>query len=112
MPGGDRRGPLGEGPMTGRRAGFCAGSDSPGFANSGFRGMGMGRGLGMGRGNYGRGRGQGYRYYNRGIAVVDAPVPVEPVQTENRELTALKQQVSDLGNELEAIRKLIEDFKT
>lgn len=33
MPGGDRTGPLGQGPMTGRAAGYCAGSDVPGYAN-------------------------------------------------------------------------------
>jgi len=33
MPFGDRTGPMGLGPMTGRAAGFCAGSGRPGFAN-------------------------------------------------------------------------------
>jgi hypothetical protein len=33
MPFGDGTGPLGLGPMTGRAAGFCAGSRRPGFAN-------------------------------------------------------------------------------
>ena len=33
MPGGDRTGPRGFGPMTGRRAGYCAGYDRPGFDN-------------------------------------------------------------------------------
>jgi len=33
MPFGDGTGPLGLGPMTGRAAGFCAGSRKPGFAN-------------------------------------------------------------------------------
>ena len=30
MPGGDRKGPMGEGPMTGRGLGLCAGNDTPG----------------------------------------------------------------------------------
>ncbi|MFW5971797.1 MAG: DUF5320 domain-containing protein, partial [Desulfovermiculus sp.] len=30
MPGGDRTGPMGMGPMTGRGAGFCAGMNQPG----------------------------------------------------------------------------------
>ena len=53
MPGGDRTGPLGMGPMTGRGAGDCAGTDIPGSSNitSGRgRGMGFGRGRGFGRG--------------------------------------------------------------
>jgi len=33
MPGGDRTGPAGMGPMTGRAAGYCAGYPVPGFMN-------------------------------------------------------------------------------
>jgi hypothetical protein len=47
MPGGDGTGPMGEGPMTGRAAGYCAGNSQAGFANSMPR---MGLGLGRGRG--------------------------------------------------------------
>jgi len=57
MPLGDRTGPWGFGPMTGRGLGFCAGFPVPGFMNPGFgfgRGMGFARGLGRG---FGRGRG-------------------------------------------------------
>ncbi len=35
MPGGDRTGPWGEGPRTGRKAGFCSGYKMPGFMNRG-----------------------------------------------------------------------------
>jgi hypothetical protein len=45
MPMGDRTGPMGLGPLTGRGAGFCAGFKVPGFANPT-----VGRGLGFGRG--------------------------------------------------------------
>ena len=50
MPRGDRTGPMGMGPMTGRGAGFCAGFNVPGFMNavSGRGGMGFGRGRGRG----------------------------------------------------------------
>lgn len=52
MPGGDGTGPGGMGPMTGRAAGFCAGSGVPGYANPvGGRGS---FGRGVGRGNRGR----------------------------------------------------------
>ena len=53
MPYGDRTGPMGQGSMTGRGLGFCAGYDSPGYTK-GFGG-GMGRGFGFGR-DWGRGR--------------------------------------------------------
>jgi len=33
MPRGDRTGPAGIGPMTGRAAGYCAGYNTPGFMN-------------------------------------------------------------------------------
>ena len=48
MPRGDRTGPDGMGPMTGRRMGYCAGYDMPGYANQ--NGRRMGRGLRLGRG--------------------------------------------------------------
>jgi hypothetical protein len=44
MPRGDRSGPMGMGPMTGRRAGFCAGFPTPGYMNPGV-GFGRGRGF-------------------------------------------------------------------
>ena len=55
MPGGDRTGPAGMGPMTGRAAGFCAGYGMPGYMNAGGRGLGMGFGRGGGFGGGGRG---------------------------------------------------------
>lgn len=57
MPRGDRRGPDGMGPMTGRGMGYCAGSDSPGF--TGPMGQGVRGGGGRGRGGGQRGRGYG-----------------------------------------------------
>ena len=61
MPWGDRTGPDGMGPMTGRRLGYCAGFSSPGYT----RGYGMGRGLGRGFGR-GRGGGRGFgRFFGR-----------------------------------------------
>jgi len=70
MPGGDRTGPFGAGPRTGRAAGYCAGYGMPGYANPiGGRGFGMGYGRGYGRGfgmGYGRGLGRGFRGGGRG----------------------------------------------
>ncbi|MEF8788076.1 MAG: DUF5320 domain-containing protein [Planctomycetota bacterium] len=81
MPRGDGTGPAGQGLMTGRAAGYCAGYNMPGYANpaggrarctppAGARGpappgarpfgTGRGPGRGMGRGfRGGRGRGRG-----------------------------------------------------
>ena len=61
MPWGDRTGPMGYGPMTGRAAGYCAGYNMPGYANPiGGRGLGWGRGFGRG---FGRGWGRGFGRY-------------------------------------------------
>jgi len=69
MPRGDRTGPMGAGPMTGRGAGYCAGYSAPGYVNpipprSGGFGYGHG-GWGRGRG-WGRGFGRGFGW--RGVA--------------------------------------------
>jgi hypothetical protein len=59
MPRGDRTGPMGAGPMTGRGMGYCVGSDAPGWAT-----WGPGRRFGTppGRALYDRGqRGRGMR---------------------------------------------------
>ena len=57
MPRGDRNGPNGGGPKTGRGAGLCSGSDTPGYLDPGLR-RGRGRGPG-GPPKHGRGRGRG-----------------------------------------------------
>ena len=49
MPRGDQTGPMGLGPMTGRRGGYCAGYATPGYANA-LPGRGLGIGFGGGRG--------------------------------------------------------------
>ncbi|MCP4634568.1 MAG: DUF5320 domain-containing protein, partial [candidate division Zixibacteria bacterium] len=59
MPGGDKTGPLGAGPRTGRAAGYCTGYGMPGYANP-MPGYGRGFGGGYGRG-YGQGFGRGFR---------------------------------------------------
>jgi hypothetical protein len=55
MPLGDRTGPVGMGPMTGRAAGFCAGYPVPGYRNPG--GFGAGRAVPYGAPWYGHGAG-------------------------------------------------------
>jgi hypothetical protein len=56
MPKGDRTGPEGQGPKTGRKLGHCSGSDEP----ESVPGRGEGRGTGRGRRMNGEpGSGQG-----------------------------------------------------
>ena len=98
MPRGDRTGPAGMGPMTGRAAGFCAGFQSPGFAN---------RGGGRGFRGYGQGAGRGWR--NRFCApVYQANAPQVPVQNE---LEYLKEQAQYLKESLDGINKRVEELQ-
>ncbi|RKY23605.1 MAG: hypothetical protein DRP62_05580 [Planctomycetota bacterium] len=70
MPGGDRTGPAGMGPMTGRAAGFCAGYPVPGYMNpamgrAGFYSAGVPAVGPYGAGSYGYGAGYGVPYGRR-----------------------------------------------
>ena len=63
MPRGNRIGPWGLGPMTGRGMGYCAGFPSPGFMSPG-PGFGFGRGFGFRRSfsrRFSLRRGRGWR---------------------------------------------------
>jgi hypothetical protein len=60
MPGGDRTGPTGLGPITGRAAGYCAGFGTPGYGNPAL-GPGLRMGFGREWGSWGRGFGGGGR---------------------------------------------------
>lgn len=114
MPGGDRTGPRGQGSMTGRGLGYCAGYEGPGFT----AGPGYGRGWGMGYGRgYGRGRGMGY---GRGRYLDPYYVPYGPVRsyypsripvtTPVDQVTMLKQEKDYLESELKGIGSAIEDI--
>jgi hypothetical protein len=67
MPFGDRTGPLGFGPRTGRAMGYCSGFPGPGSMNlvpgQGWFGFGRGRG----RGWFGGGRGWRHCYWATGL---------------------------------------------
>ncbi|RCW48754.1 MULTISPECIES: DUF5320 domain-containing protein [unclassified Halanaerobium] len=107
MPRGDRTGPEGMGPMTGRAMGYCAGADSPGFVSGtpAYVGRGYGRGFGRG-GGYGRGRGA--RFYGTAPAAPVSPVSKEEIQ--KTQLTELKNLANSLENDLEIVKKKIEDL--
>jgi hypothetical protein len=64
MPRGDRTGPAGTGPRSGRAAGYCGGFDEPGYADTLF---GRGRWRGQGPGSEGWGRGFGGRWRRFGL---------------------------------------------
>ncbi len=100
MPGFNQRGPMNEGPMTGRQRGICTGyaMSGQGFGGRGY-GMGSGMGRGMGRrGNQAPGRGLGYGQWN-----TPAPMTSNRDVLQNRadmleaELTAIKNQLKSMS---------------
>jgi hypothetical protein len=118
MPRGDGTGPMGQGPMTGRQAGFCAGYNMPGYTNPGA-GMGY---FGRGRGFYGRGGGMGFRnrYYATGLtrlqrASIGMPAfnggAYEAEITPKQEADILSSQADALKNQLDEIQARIEVLK-
>jgi len=115
MPRGDRTGPMGWGPMTGRAAGYCAGYDAPGFANDV-----PGRGFGLGRGG---GRGHGWRWRHWAYATglpdwtrVGRPFPwgygpyPGPI-TQQEEVESLKAQAGWLEEQLDAVNRCLAELE-
>ena len=104
MPRGDRTGPLGMGPKTGRAAGFCAGNDRPGFMNPAGGGMGFGRGAGCGGG---RGRGRRNMFLATGLpgGQRSGAVPAAAPETEARQL---REQANTLATALEDVLRRLE----
>lgn len=95
MPGGDRTGPWGYGPRTGRAMGYCSGYPAPGFMDRG--------GFGRGRG-FGRGFGRGWRF-----RTVYAP-PVWDAPSREDELAYLEDAQKSLELSLEDVRKRLKEL--
>jgi hypothetical protein len=125
MPGGDRTGPQGQGPMTGRGLGCCRGAwesrsaggyyePSRAFGSARGRGGGVGRGMGCGGGR-GMGMGPGRGGGARRAATRDWDA--EPLsggtnqQIGPDEISFLKQQANQLADELTRIRQRIEQME-
>lgn len=92
MPGRDGRGPLGQGPMTGRGLGNC---------NPGYSGLG---GYGRGRGFFGR----GFRKFGNwfGFGVNNAPV-----LSAQEESTLLKEDARAIEEELKRIQQRLSELE-
>ena len=113
MPGGDRTGPMGMGPRTGRGAGFCAGLGVPGFMNRWFGGGWFGRGRGGGRGWRNMFYATGLTGWQRAAAMApqDAPVAAPPPMSREQEIELLKQQAEAAAATLEEVRRRINDLQ-
>jgi hypothetical protein len=125
MPRGDRTGPMGGGPRTGRNMGFCSGYSTPGFMNAGAgygygRGMGYGRGWGRGMG-LARGRGGG-RFWGQPYPAADFYPPIPGFRspydpwgaaeiTPEQEQNILKSEAKMLKDEIAQIEKRIKELE-
>jgi hypothetical protein len=104
MPGGDRTGPEGRGPMTGRRAGFCTGNQAPGYEKPRY---GFGRGLGRGSG---RGYGRGFLRRDTTPEPYYHPNTYPQAISKDEEKTYLEETAKNLEQEIKSIRKRIEEI--
>ena len=104
MPWGDRTGPLGYGPRTGRGLGYCSGNNVPGYMVGG-RGLGLGRGFGRGWG-----RGYGFRGAGWGYGGYYAPYPPYTLSPED-EKRYLEDRKRWLEEELNYINKRMSETK-
>ncbi|NMB98653.1 MAG: DUF5320 domain-containing protein [Thermoanaerobaculaceae bacterium] len=119
MPYGDRRGPVGLGPRSGRGLGYCSGYDSPGYTKGIPRMGGIGRGkgfysYGMGRsfGCFGRGRGWRNMFYATGLPgwarFYDFPNTEQNLPNEE---DFLSNQVSFLEEQLKSAKRRLDEIK-
>jgi len=124
MPGGDKTGPAGRGPMTGRAAGYCTGYGAPGYANP-APGRNFGAGFRRGCGAWGRGFGGGRGWRNqfyatgqpgwmrfRGYAApYEYGVAYSNAGPETEKKT-LRSQAEVLQSELDFIKKRLAEIET
>jgi len=119
MPRGDGTGPMGQGPMTGRGAGYCAGFSTPGYVSTRPRlGMGFRRGAG-----YGAGRGRARApVQNMTTATFNPQIPQQTsaptqaanpnVQPQTQAQPSTNQNVQMLADQVAALEEQINQIKT
>jgi len=100
MPIGDRTGPEGKGPMSGRASGYCAETDVS--EDITLQGRGLGRGRGAGRG-FGRGR-RAWGWGGRFSATLAAISP-------DQEAYVLESRAKSLKNALQRINDRLDKLK-
>jgi len=107
MPGVDRSGPMGAGPMTGGRRGLCGRAGVPVEPVYG-RGYGYGRGMGFRRG-FGRGPGYGFGpvYGHVYPPAYGAGYPVSKTD----ELEVLRADADAMKKSLEAVQRRITELE-
>ena len=111
MPGYNRSGPMGNGPMTGKGMGFCNNMDL-GVARQYPGAVGLGRGMGMRQGRrrgigYGMGGAGGRGFARRCVSDFDSFGQQETAG----EIETLKRQAESLKNTLDAINRRMEELE-
>jgi len=107
MPYGDRTGPQGLGPKTGRAMGYCSGFSSPGSMNP-APGRGRGFSRGVGPGWFGRGRGWRCQYWMTGMPRWSRLAYPEYSYAPD---FAAKEEADVLRNQADFLKKQLEDIQ-
>jgi len=121
MPRGDRTGPAGMGPKSGRGAGFCAGYGMPGFANAApgqgswinrFAGSAFGMGnrwfFGFCRG----GRGQRHRFFTKGFFGAQRPMGAFGPATAATTQWSREDEIRTLKSDLQGCEQTAAQIRT
>ena len=114
MPGGDRNGPTGLGPVTGRGLGYCTKHVSPGYAYSSLEAR-SDYGFGF-RGRSGRGRRNRNRYWDPawdGYSDLERSfvTPYHRGRTLQEEWKWLHEEIKRTDEELKEMKKRISELK-
>ncbi len=106
IPRGNRTGPWGQGPRTGRALGYCAGYPTPGYT----KGPRMGWGSGI-RGGRGRGWWNYPGFFNQPIELPSIALPPwTPQYSPEDESKYLEESLNVLKKEIEMIEKRLEEL--
>jgi hypothetical protein len=109
MPGLDRSGPMGAGPLTGGRRGLCRRAEAATHLPAYGSGYGNGRGMGFRRG-YGRGRGYGFGPGSGGVTFPQADGTGYPAGKTD-ELEMLRADAVATRRSLESIQRRIAELE-
>lgn len=101
MPGGNKTGPMGRGAMTGRGAGFCSGSPTPGYANQRW-------GLGRSGSRWFGARSRGW-WNCFGQPSWWASTPTS--ESRENEIARLKEQAASLQQSAEEVRRRLVELE-
>lgn len=98
MPQGDRRGPNGNGPKSGRGLGFCIGNETAGYmtAERGGRGSGFGNRGGLGNQHRRRDFGVGRSAQEEFLGVKEKTLIENEINIIKDQLTVLEERLQEL----------------